>query len=54
MPNLNVGKDDKHKRVNVMYAPGVFTSPDGQKTLTVTSQSQVEALIAKGWTRTSD
>lgn len=54
MANLNTGKDNKHKRVNVMYAPGVFTAPTGGNTITVTSQAQVEALIAKGWTRTAD
>lgn len=52
MANLNTGKDDKHKRVNVMYAPGVF-QVNGQS-ITVTSQAQVEALISKGWTRTAD
>ncbi len=52
MPNLNVksGKEARHN----MYAPGVFTAPVGSATVTVTSQAAVEALLAKGWTRTSD
>ena len=52
MPNLNTGKDDKHKRVNVMYAPGTFQK-NGQS-ITVTTQSAVEALVAQGWVRTAD
>jgi len=52
MPNLNVksGKEARHNQ----YAPGVFTAPVGGATVTVTTQAAVEALLAKGWTRTAD
>lgn len=53
MPNLNV-KSGKLAATNLQFAPGVFTSPAGNKTVTVTHQAMVEALLAKGWTRTSD
>lgn len=52
MPNLNV-KATKESRLH-QYAPGVFTAPTGGQTITVASQAQVEALLSKGWTRTSD
>ena len=52
MPNLNVKTTKeawKHE-----YTPGTFTAPTGGATIIVTSQAQVNALVAKGWTRTAD
>lgn len=51
MPNLNP-KSGKYARVNLEYTPGVFQK-NGQS-ITVTEQAMVEALISKGWVRTSD
>lgn len=52
MPNLNVKTAKEHWKHQ--YTPGVFTAPTGGQTITVTNQAQVEALVSKGWTRTSD
>lgn len=52
MPNLNPKSTKEHWKSE--YTPGVYTAPTGGQTITVTHQAQVNALVAKGWTRTSD
>lgn len=52
MPNLNPKQDLKHAVVNLIWTPGVFQK-NGQS-ITVVNQAQVEALVSKGWVRTSD